>query len=440
MLLTWIYLCFIRESRICKYLDMMCCSDNTLIMRYNRLLVEIKTETLFDNAGLKNNLSYNFHNRKLCNVENDVSTINNLKNISKYKSKRYKKSFILQYAINIDSEQICYIYKCLKSIDYSIKDVVRGHSEKSINHNLNEVITNKTIEKMLRKDYILINSAPLTAKLSTILFSIFEAINNDIAIKSIHFALVIIFAHKYSNSTYGMNKSLDSLLFLTLMITCLSQIFYAIGEYVIWNKYEDIILEEKRDIKEKYEKKALEKKEIKEKKKEEKIEKKKQKLANLKDLDTYMNEYNDRYDKRMGLGKLDCLCEKKIFNQIDNVYKLAHSPNKNNRLFKKALFKKYGMKIFLTNFFYLIAAVIGIIQILNRHEIILKKYEDTVYQELNKHLIPILGDIFVYVIPFILTLAIIYIFIKIEKYERLKARKGYMSAKEYYHFCKDIFK
>ncbi|KMZ87884.1 hypothetical protein PVBG_06111, partial [Plasmodium vivax Brazil I] len=39
----------------------------------------------------------------------------------------------------------------------------------------------------------------------------------------------------------------------------------------------------------------------------------------------------------------------------------------------------------------------------------------------------------------IVSLAFIYIFIKVIKYERLKAGKGKMNIKEYCRFCKDIF-
>ncbi|GAW84133.1 hypothetical protein PGO_001270 [Plasmodium gonderi] len=332
------FLCSFK-SIFCKCLSNVCILREPIIIRSDRLLAiqEIKGES--NKVELENNLSSNVDDSKLKKSAINVSLNKNIKKVSNKNSKRRKSGYNRTYIVNKRLLKISYIYNYIKSIDYSIKDVVLGHSEKSDNHNFNEVITKKTIEKMLCKDYILINSTPLSAKLSNTLFSIFEDINNDIAIKSVHFALVIIFTHKYSNSTYGMNKSLDSLIFLTLMITCLSQILYTLGEYMIRNKYENIILEKKREIKEKYEIKANEKKEIKQKKKEDKAEKKKQKIEKLKDLETYINEYNDRYAKRIGLGKMDCYCEKKIFDAIDKIDKAGKNDNKK---LKKKIHSKYG--------------------------------------------------------------------------------------------------
>ncbi|GAW84130.1 hypothetical protein PGO_001250, partial [Plasmodium gonderi] len=288
------------KSIFCKCFSNNYILGESIIIRNDRLLAIQETLGESNKMELENNFSSNVDDSKIKKSATNISLNKNIKKVANKNSQKRKSGYNRTYTINKRLLKISYIYNYIKSIDYSIKDVVLGQSEKSINHNLNEVITNKTIENMLCKDYILINSLPLSVKLKSVLLSIFEDINNDIAIKSIHIALVIIFTHKYSNSTYRMNKSLDSLIFLTIMITCLSQIFYTIGEYVIWNKYENIILEDKRQIKEKYEKKANEKKEIKQKKKEEKAEKKKQKIEKLKDLETYINEYNIRYAKRIG--------------------------------------------------------------------------------------------------------------------------------------------
>ncbi|GAW84136.1 variable surface protein, partial [Plasmodium gonderi] len=326
IILTWIYMCSVPEvlyqymnsvyffrcylyltsSIFCKCLSNHYILGERIIIRNDRLLAIQETQGESNKMELENNFSSNVDDSEIKKSATNVSLNKNIKKASNKYSQKRKSGYNRTCTINKRLLRISYIYNYIKSIDYSIKDVVLGHSEKSNNHNLNEVITNKTIEHMLCKDYILINSVPLSVKLKSILLSIFEDINEDIAIKSIHVALVIIFTHKYSHSTYGMNKSLDSLIFLTLMITCLSQIFYTIGEYMIRNKYENIILEDKRQIKEKYEKKEIEKKEInqkkkelkkenKQKKREEKAEKKKQKIEKLKDLETYMNEYNDRY-------------------------------------------------------------------------------------------------------------------------------------------------
>ncbi|GAW81246.1 variable surface protein [Plasmodium gonderi] len=148
---------------------------------------------------------------------------------------------------------------------------------------------------------------------------------------------------------------------------------------------------------------------------------KKVKKMKMNELNYYMKSYKDRYDKRIGLGKLDCYCENKIFKGIDKISKLANSANMTKSKFKKKIRKKYGLRIGLIYFFYVLALSIGTLDIINRKCSlgICKEF----YDDGGEFLIPLLGDIFVYVIPTILTLIIIYVMMKIVKYERLKLRK-----------------
>ncbi|GAW82010.1 variable surface protein [Plasmodium gonderi] len=136
------------------------------------------------------------------------------------------------------------------------------------------------------------------------------------------------------------------------------------------------------------------------------------------DLDYYMKSYKDGYSKRIGLGKFDCYCENKIFRGIDKMNKLVNTPNMTKSKFKKELRKRYGLRIGLTYFFYFFALAIGIVDLLNKSQLIdekgfLKYAPNESNKDLYNHLISSLGDVLVYVIPFILTLAIIYILIKI---------------------------
>ncbi|GAW84650.1 variable surface protein, partial [Plasmodium gonderi] len=133
--------------------------------------------------------------------------------------------------------------------------------------------------------------------------------------------------------------------------------------------------------------------------------------------------------------KLDCYCEKKIFNHIDKMCKFANRADVNKSTFKKKLFKKYGMQIFLTNFFYFISLLIAVFECLFLNNILLDTSNGNTHlisNDIARHIVKTLGDILLYVVPFVLTLVIIYILIKIIKYEKLKSKNGKMSAKECY--------
>ncbi|GAW83934.1 variable surface protein [Plasmodium gonderi] len=400
--------------RFCKYLDNGLTIDKSTITRTERLLTEQKSVTEFEKIELKNKFSSNEDDSKLKNSEKKLSLNEDLKNASKQRYKRHKKLLNTRHVINKDSEQISYIYNYIRSIDYSIKDTIQHHSEKLVKYNLNDIVRNEIIEEILCKDNILIHSIPLYGKISTILYSIFEDINYDIAIKSINISLVSIFTYKYSAYMNNIYSSLYILPFLTIMIICLSQLFYIMGEYEIQKELEHIIVRKKEAIKERKEK--------------------------LKDLDNYKKFYKYRYDKRIGLGKLDCYCEKKIFSQIDKVYMLADTTGVNKNSFKKEILRKYGLHVTVPNFFFLISLVIYVLECINYH---IEFFKDGLFKankDIINNIIITLGDILVYVIPIIFVFVIIYVLIKIEKYERLRARKGKMNAKEYFIFCKEIFK
>ncbi|KMZ96437.1 hypothetical protein PVNG_06145, partial [Plasmodium vivax North Korean] len=54
-------------------------------------------------------------------------------------------------------------------------------------------------------------------------------------------------------------------------------------------------------------------------------------------------------------------------------------------------------------------------------------------------LIPDINYAFFFIYCTIFILSILYIFIKVVKYEKLKAGKGKMNRKEYICFCKEVF-
>ncbi|KMZ77106.1 hypothetical protein PVIIG_06442 [Plasmodium vivax India VII] len=61
-------------------------------------------------------------------------------------------------------------------------------------------------------------------------------------------------------------------------------------------------------------------------------------------LYSYKKDYESRYSKKTGLAKLDCYCEKKIFDKIDHIHILAKSMSNDKKGFRKAIDKK-GTKI-----------------------------------------------------------------------------------------------
>ncbi|GAW84566.1 variable surface protein [Plasmodium gonderi] len=168
----------------------------------------------------------------------------------------------------------------------------------------------------------------------------------------------------------------------------------------------------------------------------------------LNELDAYMRSYYSRYAKRKGLGKLDCSCEKKIFDIIDK------SRKSNNKNLKKKIHLKYGFGFVTTCLLPLLGIILPLL--------------DMIYSS-TKHILPcpttgsctgsdqwkggyksilsvsgIPVEVSYIYIAFFLTLSyiilalIIYIMVKIVKYEKLKAEKGKMYFKEYCDFCKEV--
>ncbi|KMZ87873.1 hypothetical protein PVBG_05810 [Plasmodium vivax Brazil I] len=175
--------------------------------------------------------------------------------------------------------------------------------------------------------------------------------------------------------------------------------------------------------------------------------------AGFNDLDNYMKGYNKRYSKKKGLAKLDCYCEKKVFDQIDYINKLAEQMQNNKKSYKKKIFSKFVFKFILFAFSPLLGLVFPILfgNDENGKPIIYwcKKNHPTgkiCDYKLVVHAGETTGKAVMYtnfVISFIMLtiviFVIIYAFIKLIKYEKLKAGKGKMNAKEYYSFCKEFF-
>ncbi|SCA81706.1 Plasmodium exported protein, unknown function, partial [Plasmodium vivax] len=175
-------------------------------------------------------------------------------------------------------------------------------------------------------------------------------------------------------------------------------------------------------------------------------------------VETYMQNYKRRYSKKKGLSKLDCYCEKKVFDKINYIYMLSDKMRSDEKGFKKKILKKYGIGFII---FSLIPALGLIFYILfglgeKLRGAIKLCYIQGHYSNENhtepgctdwnaktwKDTIENIGyanEIFSFTMITIVLLFIIYILAKVIKYEKLRAGKGKMRINEYWRFCKDIF-
>ncbi|KMZ82427.1 hypothetical protein PVIIG_06129 [Plasmodium vivax India VII] len=189
------------------------------------------------------------------------------------------------------------------------------------------------------------------------------------------------------------------------------------------------------------------------------------KRRGLNNFDLYMKLYKHRYDKKKGLAKIDCYFEKKVFDLIENIGKLAKKYKNNKKSFKKGFYKKYGIRLILFS----LIPFIGLISPLLFNEyyyvvsIIMYEAEDPKFERGEwarvKH--PVTCEIsegyrahineqtwwiidgliktFLYISIIVVLIVVVYILIKTIKYERIKAGKNKMSIKEYFSLCKNVY-
>ncbi|EDL42803.1 variable surface protein Vir10, putative [Plasmodium vivax] len=71
------------------------------------------------------------------------------------------------------------------------------------------------------------------------------------------------------------------------------------------------------------------------KKKEDSSTYKRLKREGLNDMEIYKKSFQCKYNKKKGLAKLDCYCEKKIFAKIDDICEFARKTKNEKKRFKK---------------------------------------------------------------------------------------------------------
>ncbi|VUZ99909.1 Plasmodium exported protein, unknown function [Plasmodium vivax] len=177
------------------------------------------------------------------------------------------------------------------------------------------------------------------------------------------------------------------------------------------------------------------------------------------DLDSYMRGYKLRYSKKNGLGKLDCYCEKKVFDKIENIDKLIEKMQNDKKLLKKKLFHKFAILSILFSLIPVLGLIVpsvfyGYLKLNfdcfnncsnSKHN----KSDSSVHDDNRYNKAPIdkstwetfstVHFVLYCILSFIVISVIIYIIIKFIKYQTLKECKSKMSMKEYCNFCKGLF-
>ncbi|GAW78858.1 variable surface protein [Plasmodium gonderi] len=145
----------------------------------------------------------------------------------------------------------------------------------------------------------------------------------------------------------------------------------------------------------------------------------------LNHLDAYMQTYEPRYAKKKGIWKFDCSCEKKIFDIMDRI----NRPRKiYNETFEKKLRSNYALSFIITSLFVVIVVIFPLI----KH--IVDYLTKNMLQIFMKPELSIIRPVFFILLSFIFLEAIIYITMKIIKYENLKRNTGGIDSSLYCKF------
>ncbi|SCA83382.1 Plasmodium exported protein, unknown function [Plasmodium vivax] len=178
----------------------------------------------------------------------------------------------------------------------------------------------------------------------------------------------------------------------------------------------------------------------------------------LSDLDAYKKGYKNRYYKKKGLAKLDCYYENKIFNKIDEIYKLSRSMQNDEKNFKKKIYNIFGYRLILLAIFPIFGVILPALfsekgplfyycpsdcgadtTEKHAHAEYEKEFIKGSLSSTQRNLIVSLHALIFFTILIIVLTVIIYTLVKVVKYERLKAGKGKIKGKDYYRFCKNVF-
>ncbi|CAI7723977.1 Protein of unknown function, putative [Plasmodium vivax] len=135
------------------------------------------------------------------------------------------------------------------------------------------------------------------------------------------------------------------------------------------------------------------------------------KRQGLNELDIYKKSFACKYSKKKGFKKLDCYCEKKIFDKLEGICLLAKNMKDNKKCFK-IVSKRYGIPFVLSMIFVFIVGIFNALGICNvKCFYSATKTQDTLFNVGYSILLDIL--------PITIFLVLSYIMIKVIKYDRL---------------------
>ncbi|SCA82187.1 Protein of unknown function, putative, partial [Plasmodium vivax] len=182
---------------------------------------------------------------------------------------------------------------------------------------------------------------------------------------------------------------------------------------------------------------------------------------NINIFDTYMKDYKKRYSKKKWLGKLDCYCEKKVFDTIGHIQNIAEKIQKNKKFNKNKIPRKYiyGLIIFgslpflglvIPSFFNglnplakklcfvgcnkkhgITGADITPDKVHKEHGFIRTAIDQNTWDTITTA-----NMVFLCVSTVIVLFVLFYVLKKVIKYSCLKDGKGKMCAKAYFNFIK----
>ncbi|KNA01762.1 hypothetical protein PVNG_05614 [Plasmodium vivax North Korean] len=135
------------------------------------------------------------------------------------------------------------------------------------------------------------------------------------------------------------------------------------------------------------------------------------KREGLNELDVYKKSFDCKYSKKMWFTKLDCYCEKKIFDKLEEICLLAKNMKNDKKCFKKVC-KKYGIPFGLSVIFLITVGIIIVSDIFSKNCLFNATQE-------NQESIHLGCSILLYILPILFFLVLSYITIKIIKYDRL---------------------
>ncbi|KMZ88822.1 hypothetical protein PVBG_05618 [Plasmodium vivax Brazil I] len=154
-------------------------------------------------------------------------------------------------------------------------------------------------------------------------------------------------------------------------------------------------------------------------------------------VEAYLNSFKYRHSKKSGLKKLDCYCEKKLFNSFNKIVSLAEEKKFSKKRIKKVLYKKYGIPFIIICLLPLLVLLFPIVvhysnYVVHKCQVTLMSYKENTKTGVLKsvshepcttipHAYTYLNNLFFVTLAIIIVSFIIYAYIKFNKYQRIRS-------------------